>query len=145
MWSLAHAQVTEAVIELNRISHIPPLHWAQTAVQTPWKLFVLVCSHISMQKMHKCKENTVWSHWFVWKGRFTVDPPMLHQWSQFTQTCSPPHCTSRVFKLTMCVLHSPSAPCVRVCVCVCNSPWGKLGWPCILWSHNSVHQRLADS
>lgn len=43
--------------------------------------------------------------------------------------CGPPRCISRVLKLTMCMLHTPSS----VCMCVQQALGKKLGWLHILW------------
>lgn len=55
--------------------------------------------------------------------------------------CGPPRCISRVLKLIMCTLHTPSS----VCMCVQQALGKKLGWLHILWPPENTHQRPADS
>lgn len=123
MWSIAHAQVIEAVIELNRISHISSSHQPQTAVQTPRKQFALVCSHIRTWKTQKCKENTAQSHWFLGKGRSTGDPPMLPVTT--VHKCAVHHTVHPKCLNLPYVCYTALQLCV--CVCVCNSHWSEAG------------------
>lgn len=132
MWSIAHAEVIEAVVELNTISHVTSLHWAQTTV--PWKQFVLVRSHIIMQKIQKCKENSGWIYWFLRKGRPPVDPPVTSDCVSYKQVV---HHTGHAECLnTPCVCYTVLELCVSVCVR--DSHWAQAGLPSrplAAWKH----------
>jgi len=78
------------------------------------------------------KEDVLWTH-------------QRYQWSQFTQACSPPHCTCRVFKLSVRVCYTALQLCVCECVCAHAVATGHKLAGHVSSAHTKANRQRSDS